>query len=120
MNGYLAEAPGANLFFEKNGKLFTPAKGNILPGITRTTVLELCDELHIPVEQGSYQVSDIYDADAAFFCGTAAEIIGIASLDDQAFSLPWEQSQSCVLQRAYTALVKENHLSLANEIAGVE
>src|SRR5574339_1240651 len=39
MNNYAAEAPGANLFFEKNGKLFTPALENILPGITRATVL---------------------------------------------------------------------------------
>ncbi|HVZ26620.1 MAG TPA: branched-chain-amino-acid transaminase [Sediminibacterium sp.] len=120
MQGYVAEAPGANLFFEKGGTLFTPATGNILPGITRATVLELCDELHIPVEEGSYHTKDIYGADAAFFCGTAAEIIGMASLDDHAFSLPWEQSQSRLLQQAYTALVKENHLNLANEIAGIE
>ena len=47
MNGNVAEGPGANLFFEKDGKIFTPALGNILPGITRATVLEICDELNI-------------------------------------------------------------------------
>ncbi|NCU06398.1 MAG: branched-chain amino acid aminotransferase, partial [Chitinophagaceae bacterium] len=51
MNGNAAEAPGANLFYEKDGKLFTPAKGNILPGITRATVFELCAELGIEVEE---------------------------------------------------------------------
>ncbi len=54
MNGYIAEGPGANMFFEQDGKLYTPAAGNILPGITRATVLELCAELDIPVEQGQY------------------------------------------------------------------
>ena len=42
MNGFVAEGPGANVFFEKNGKLFTPPTGNILPGITRATVIEIC------------------------------------------------------------------------------
>ena len=51
MNGHVAEAPGANVFYEKDGKLFTPSLGNILPGITRATVLELCIELNMPVEE---------------------------------------------------------------------
>ena len=51
MNGFVAEGTGANMFYEKNGKFFTPPLGNILPGITRATVLEICDELNIPVEQ---------------------------------------------------------------------
>ena len=46
-DGFLAEGPGSNLFFEKNGKLHTPKKGNILPGITRATVFELCQKLDI-------------------------------------------------------------------------
>ena len=36
-----AEAPGANVFYEKDGKLFTSSLGNILPGITRATVLKM-------------------------------------------------------------------------------
>ncbi|MFT4025137.1 MAG: aminotransferase class IV [Flavihumibacter sp.] len=39
MNGWVAEGPGANIFYEKDGQLFTPSAGNILPGITRATVL---------------------------------------------------------------------------------
>ena len=49
MNGFVAEGPGANVFYEKDGKLFTPSWGNILPGITRATVLEICNELGISV-----------------------------------------------------------------------
>ena len=51
MNGFVAEGPGANMFYEKDGKLFTPSTGNIFPGITRATVFEICDELDIPVEE---------------------------------------------------------------------
>jgi len=38
MNGNVAEGPGANFFFEKDGKFVTPPLGNILSGITRATV----------------------------------------------------------------------------------
>lgn len=120
MNGYVAEAPGANFFYEKEGKLFTPALGNILPGITRATVLELCDELHIPVEEKMFITADVYGADAAFFCGTAAELIGLASLDDISFTMPWENTVSKLLQNTYKSLVIENKKELINETTGVE
>ncbi len=120
MNNHVAEAPGANVFFEKEGRLYTPATGNILPGITRATVLELCDELNIPVEQKMFSKEDMYGADAAFFCGTAAEVIGLASLDDKPFTMPWENTVSKMIQDGYKNLIVENKQELVNEISGVE
>ena len=107
MNGYIAEGPGANVFFEKDGVLFTPATGNILPGITRATVFELCVELGIPVEEGSFTPRDLSRADAAFFCGTAAEVIGWESYDDRPFPTPWKETVSRKIQLAYNDLVIE-------------
>jgi branched-chain amino acid aminotransferase len=107
MNGFIAEGPGANMFFEKDGKLFTPATGNILPGITRATVLELCSDLDIPVEQGQYTLAQLKTADTAFFCGTAAEVIGWASIDDYSFPKPWKETQGRKIQLAYKDLVTE-------------
>jgi branched-chain amino acid aminotransferase len=120
MNSYVAEAPGANVFYEKDGKLFTPGLGNILPGITRATVLELCDELNIPVEEKMFVKEEMYGADAAFFCGTAAEVIGLASLDNNAFTMPWENTVSKLIQDAYKNLIVENKRELVNEVLGVE
>ena len=120
MNGYVAEAPGANVFYEKQGRLITPGLGNILPGITRATVLELCSELNIRVEEKMFVKEDMYGADAAFFCGTAAEIIGLLSLDEQTFLMPWENTLSKLLQDAYKNLIIENARVLVNEIYGVE
>lgn len=101
MNNNVAEAPGANLFFEKDGKLFTPALGNILPGITRATVLEICNELNIEVTEKFFTIDELKKADAAFFCGTAAEVIGHESLDDHKFPKPWNETQSKKIQEAY-------------------
>jgi len=101
MNNNVAEAPGANLFYEKDGKLFTPALGNILPGITRATVLEICKELNIEVTEKFSTIDELKKADAAFFCGTAAEVIGHESLDDYKFPKQWNETQSKKIQKAY-------------------
>jgi branched-chain amino acid aminotransferase len=101
MNGYVAEGPGANVFYEKDGNLFTPAIGNILPGITRATIFEICDELHIPVKEKLITLDELKTADAVFFCGTAAEVIGWESLDNSPFKLNWKESLGNQIQLAY-------------------
>lgn len=107
MNGYAAEAPGANLFYEKDAKLVTPALGNILPGITRATVLELCSELNIEVKEKFFTLEELKTADAAFYCGTAAEVIGMKSLDEYEFPKPWNETVSNKIQQAYKCRVIE-------------
>jgi len=107
MNGFAAEGTGANMFYEKNGKMFTPSAGNILPGITRATVLEICNELNIAVEQKLFTIEEVKDADAAFFCGTAGEVIGWESLDDVKFAKNWNDTLSKKIQLAYKEKVTE-------------
>lgn len=105
MNDHAAEGPGANVFFEKDGVLYTPQSGHILAGITRSTVLELCAQLSIEVKEGVYSINDIKQADAAFFCGTAAEVIGWESLDEYVFPKTWNETNSYQIQQAYKQLV---------------
>lgn len=112
MNDHVAEAPGANLFFEKKGKLFTPPPGHILPGITRATVIEICNELDIPVEEKLFTAGELKKADAVFYCGTAAEVIGWQSLDNTSFTKPWNESVSRVIQDAYKHRVIEKPYNL--------
>lgn len=107
-DGYLAEGPGANLFFEKDGVLYTPQLGNILPGITRATVLELAEEIGVEVKQGLYKPEELDSADSAFFCGTAAEVIGIESVDNTKFPMNWNDSLGKKLQEAYSQLVRKS------------
>jgi branched-chain amino acid aminotransferase len=81
--------------------LVTPPPGNILPGITRATVIEICQALGIPVEERLFTTSELKQADAAFFCGTAAEVIGWESLDGTALKTPWNQSIGRRIQQIY-------------------
>jgi branched-chain amino acid aminotransferase len=108
-DGFLAEGPGSNLFFEKNGELFTPKIGNILPGITRKTVFELSDKLGIKISEGDFLPEKLLQADSAFLCGTAAEIIGIQSIEKIEFPISWQDSLGKKLQMAYKNLVLEKN-----------
>lgn len=104
-NGFIAEGPGANFFFEKNGELFTPPLGNILPGITRHTVLALAKELGYTVNEKHFTVNDLAGADGAFFTGTAAEVTGIASVDDIVFRKEFKDTIGARLLKEYKDLV---------------
>ena len=108
INGYVAEGPGANFFYEKDGKLFTAPLGNILSGITRATVFEIAKELNIEVEERYFKPEEIYNADIAFFCGTAAEVIGIKKFNDFEFPMKWENSVSHTIQKKYKRRVAFN------------
>lgn len=91
-NGYVAEATGANFFYEKDNKLFTAPRGNILPGITRSVVMELCKKNGIEVEEKYFTPDDVYEADGAFFTGTAVEINAVEGLDNKTFKKDWKDT----------------------------
>lgn len=108
MHGFVAEGPGANMFYEKDGQFYTPATGNILPGITRATVLGICAALGFEVTEKQITLDEVKTADAAFFCGTAAEVIGWDSLDNVSFKKHWNDTLSRQVQAAYKNMVIEN------------
>jgi branched-chain amino acid aminotransferase len=107
MHGNVAEGPGANFFYEKNEVLYTAPLGNILSGITRQTIFELADEMGFEVRERLFSPKDVYDADGAFFTGTAAEVAGIQSLDGHTFGLPWQDTMGFELSRAYNNRVQK-------------
>lgn len=111
LNGFVASGPAANFFFEKDGTLYTAPLGNILPGITRKTVFEICYELDIPVKEKLFLPNELNEADGAFFCGTAAEITPIESVEGNAFRKQWRKTLSFQVQEAYRNLVLDKSYS---------
>jgi branched-chain amino acid aminotransferase len=80
--GYVSEGSGENIFVIRDGRIYTPPLGNsILPGITRDSVMKLCAELGLPVEETLVPREMLYIADEIFFTGTAAEITPVRSVD---------------------------------------
>jgi branched-chain amino acid aminotransferase len=81
-NGFVSEGSGENVFVVKDGVVYTPdLSAGALNGITRNTVLHICQDLGIEVVQKRITRDEIYICDEAFFSGTAAEITPIRELD---------------------------------------
>jgi len=80
--GYVSEGSGENIFLVSNGVVNTPPlSSSVLPGITRDSVIQICQEMGITVKERSIQRAALYVADELFFSGTAAEITPIRSVD---------------------------------------
>ena len=80
-SGYVMEGSGENVFIVRDGVLYTPDLTSALDGITRRTVLALCDELGLKVVERRITRDEVYIADEAFFTGTAAEVTPIREVD---------------------------------------
>lgn len=83
--GNIAEGPGENIFFVRGKEVFTPAVGSLLPGITRATVMTLCHDLGLSVQEVQWTPKQLAMVDEAFFTGTAAEVAPIAEIDEYQF-----------------------------------
>ncbi|MCC5941443.1 MAG: D-amino-acid transaminase [Balneolaceae bacterium] len=81
-DGVVTESPNANIFGVKDGVLYTfPATNYILNGITRQTVLEIANDLNIPVSFNPIRLEELFDIDELFFSGTTTDIQPVTVVD---------------------------------------
>lgn len=83
LEGRIAEGPGENILVVKKKKVKTNNETeSILPGLTRTTVLELAKDLGYQTEIGPITIEELLNADEVFFTGTAAEVTPVCHITD--------------------------------------
>jgi branched-chain amino acid aminotransferase len=88
-SGLVAECSGENIFVARRGKFLTPPlSAGALEGITQNSVMTIAEDLGIEVVVDNIARSDLYVADEAFVCGTAAEVSSINSVDDRPITCP--------------------------------
>jgi branched-chain amino acid aminotransferase len=81
-NGFVVEASAENIFFVKNGVIYTPPiSSGALEGITRDTVIEITKQNKIPLNIGNISRDELYYFEEAFLTGTASEIVPIGKID---------------------------------------
>jgi branched-chain amino acid aminotransferase len=79
--GFVAELNDTNLFMVKDGHVYTPFADACLHGITRGLVIEICQALNIPVSEKNLSLTEFYNADEVFGCGTMGELTPVTEMD---------------------------------------
>ena len=79
--GQIAEATGANIFFVKDGVIYTPTPDCFLDGITRRTVIGLAKRRGWQVVEKAIMPEELSDYTECFITGTAAEVVPVVGVD---------------------------------------
>lgn len=104
--GFVAEGSGENIFIIRNGVIYTPDLTSALEGITRDTLMRFADDLGIEVKEKRITRDEVYVADEAFFCGTAAEVTPIRELDGRMIG---EGSRGPITEKLQTMYFDQVH-----------
>ncbi|MEW4372801.1 aminodeoxychorismate lyase [Paenibacillus kandeliae] len=92
--GHMAEGIVSNLFFLQDDCLYTPSVDTgILPGITRSFVIELAEQLDLPVEKGLYNWQQLQQADEIFMTNSIQELVPITRLLDDGHEITVSNGQ---------------------------
>jgi branched-chain amino acid aminotransferase len=85
--GQVAEATGANAFFVREGKLYTPTPDCFLDGITRRTVIDLAERRGIDVIEKAIWPEELESFEQFFLTGSAAEVTFVGSAGPWSFEV---------------------------------
>lgn len=80
-SGFVAETNATHIFLVQDGVVLTSHTDSCPEGITRQTVLDLCEANNIPYEVKNISLSEVYRADEMFCTGTMGELATVAELD---------------------------------------
>jgi len=80
--GYITEGSGENLFWVRDGVIYTTPTATVLEGITRDAVIKIAKDMGYQVQEKYICRDELYISDELFFTGTAAEVTPIREIDN--------------------------------------
>lgn len=83
--GYITEGSRSNMFFVRGDKVYTAPSGEVLLGVTRKHIVEVCEKLNIKVVEENIHVEDLDKIDAIFMSGTSVNVLPIATVDEKRY-----------------------------------
>ena len=98
--GNITEGPGFNVFAVLDGKVITPDRG-VLHGITRQTILDVCEELDIPTQVRPISIQEFLSADEIFTATTAGGPVPVTRVNDTILSNDSPGSMTQLLKETY-------------------
>lgn len=108
-DGNVTEGSSTNMFGIKDGIVRThPVTNLILDGITRQVVLQVCEELNIPVEEEPFTLEEAFQMDELFYTSTTAEVMPIIQVDDKMISGGVRGTLTKKIQEAFATKTPSN------------
>ena len=104
--GDVAEATTSNIFWIRDGTVFTPESGGILSGVTRATVISLLEKSATPCHQGAFSWDHLKGAEEVFLTSTLRGVLPVRTLD----GCPLGSHQEGSLTRTIEARFEERAL----------
>ena len=104
--GEIAAATMANIFWVREGTVYTPALSTgAVAGVTRNALLKLAEAESIPVVEGIYELGDLVDADEIFLTSANLGVALVTTFDFRQYSITTE-SIGARLRKAFRVLVE--------------
>ena len=79
--GFVGEGSGENLFWIRNGVIYTTPPTTVLEGITLDSIIKVSQDMGYQVKEKHVCRDELYISDEVFFVGTAAEVTPIREID---------------------------------------
>ena len=84
MLGNVAELGSSNVFFAKDGVVYTPAaNGTFLAGITRLRTIKLLRDSGVTVIEGTFRYRDVESADEVFSTGNYSKVVPVVRVGER-------------------------------------
>jgi branched-chain amino acid aminotransferase len=82
-NGYVSTCNSTNFFIIKSNEVWTSTGEYCLNGITRKSVIRICNQNKIVIKEKNFSVKDVLSAAEIFVTGTFAGIIPVIRVDNK-------------------------------------
>ncbi len=106
-HGFVATCNSTHFFIVRKSEVWTSSGDYCLDGITRSLVIDLCEENNIPVYQKNFSLTDVYRADEAFVTGTFAGLAPVGEIDGRIMGVGERGPIVERLQQLYLALLEK-------------
>ncbi len=84
-DGYITECGSTSFFLVRGDEILTrPLSNDILPGVTRRALVDLCQQHELQLRGCRFTLDDALGADEAFLSGASSYVLPVTRIDDRA------------------------------------
>jgi branched-chain amino acid aminotransferase len=112
-DGFISECSKSNIFFVKNNIIYTSFEKDVLAGITRKYIYQICKNNSIEIREGKIGINELENFDSAFITGTSLGVLQVKKIDHIFYKVPCKLINR--LSNSYKQIA-ENYISVKTGI----